>query len=34
MTYLLVLLISITLDSTPVKAPRTEGHKLDHGIIN
>jgi hypothetical protein len=34
MTYLLVLLISITLDATPVKEPKSEGHKLDHGIIN
>jgi hypothetical protein len=33
MTYLLALLIAITLDATPKKPTPPYGDKLDHGVI-
>jgi hypothetical protein len=33
MTYLLALLIAITLDATPKKSTKQEGQTLDHAVI-
>jgi hypothetical protein len=32
MTYLLALLITLTLNATPKKPTPTQGDKLDHGV--